>query len=106
VPNTPEHKATMYALGQQRRKAGLPSWKHTLDLRDVFHSDVLSFEDRRDIIVGRIRASSWFKEYREYDDLQMAVEELADTDEVEWFDAVWDAIYDIADADRMWISTI
>jgi len=81
-------------------------WRHKLNLADVFHSDVLSFEDRRDIIVGRIRATTWFKDYDEGDDLPQVVEELADMQTADEFDVVWSAVYDIADADRMWIQTV
>lgn len=41
----------------------------------------------------------------EDDDLHMTIEELADTDTVEYFDLVFDAIYDAADIDRAWIKT-
>ncbi len=105
MPDTAEHRADMYALAQERRKAGQPSWAHTLNLADVFHNDGLTFEQKRDAIVRRVRATTWFKDYDEQDNLPQMVEELADTDSQDWFNSVWDCIYDIADADRVWITT-
>jgi hypothetical protein len=105
MPDTAEHRADMYRLGQERRAAGKPSWEHRVNLADVFHNDDLTFIEKRDVIVARIRASAWFKSYGEYDDLPQFVEELADTEDVDAFDGVWDCIYDITDADRVWIAT-
>lgn len=105
MPDTAEHRADMYALAQERRKAGKPTWAHKINLADVFHNDEMTFEEKRDAIVRRIRATTWFKDYDEYDDLPQLVEELADAEDTDAFDGVWDCIYDIADADRVWIAT-
>lgn len=105
MPNTPDHKAEMYRLAQERRKAGKPSWEHKINLADVFHNDSLTFEERRDAIVRRIRETAWFKGYGEFDSLPQLVEELADTENASEFDGPWEWIYDIADADRVWIAT-
>ena len=105
MPDTAEHRADMYALGQERRMAGLPSWAHKINLADVFHNDDLTFEQKRDTIVRRIRATAWFESYDEFDALPQFVEELADAEDTASFDAPWDEIYDIADADRVWIAT-
>ena len=105
MPDTAEHRADMYRLGQERRAAGKPSWAHVLKLADVFHNDAMSFQEKRDAIVARIRATTWFKGYDEGDELHMYVEELSDTEDTSEFDYVWDEIYDIADADRVWIET-
>jgi hypothetical protein len=105
MPDTAEHRADMYRLGQERRAAGLPSWEHRLNLADVFHNDDLTFEQKRDAIVRRIRATAWFKSYDEYDDLPQFVEELADTKGGHEFNGPWSCIYDIADVDRVWIAT-
>ena len=105
MPNTPEHKADMYRLSRERIAAGKPSWAHKLNLADVFRNDDLSFEQKRDAIVRRIRATTWFKGYDESDDLPQFVEELAGAADAAEFDGPWDCIYDIADADRVWIAT-
>ena len=105
MPDTVEHRADMYQLAQERRKAGKPSWAHRINLRYVFHNDDLTFEQKRDTTVRRIRATTWFKDCDEYDELPQLVEELSETEDVPGFDAVFDCIYDIADADRVWIAT-
>jgi hypothetical protein len=105
MPDTAEHRADMYRLGQERRAAGKPSWEHKINLADVFHNDDLTFEQKRDTIVARLRATTWFKQYDEYDDLPQFVEELADAEDKYAFNSPWDCIYDIADADRVWIAT-
>lgn len=105
MPDTAEHRADMHQLAQERRTAGLPVWDGKLRLADVFHNDNLTYEQKRDAIVARIRASAWFKRCDEYDDLPQFVEELADTRTPDEFDGPWDCIYDIADADRVWIET-
>ena len=105
MPYTVEHRADMHRLATERRKAGKPIWAHKINLADIFHADDLNFELKRDMIVQRIRATTWFKQYDEYDDLPQFVEELAETEDTDAFDGVWDCIYDIADADRVWIAT-
>lgn len=106
MPDTADHRADMHRLATERRKAGKPIWDRKINLADVFHNDGLTFEQKRDAIVARIRASAWFKQYDEYDDLPQYVEELADTEDNASFNAVWSEIYDIADYDRVWIATV
>ena len=105
MSRTAEHRADMHQLATERLDAGLPVWESKLRLADVFHNDDMTFEQRRDAIAARIRATRWFKSYDEYDDLPMFVEELAGTEDNASFNAVWDEIYDIADTDRVWIAT-
>ena len=105
MPDTAEHRADMYQLAQERRKTGKPSWAHKINLRGVFHNDELTFEQKRDAIVRRIRATTWFKQYDEFDDLPQFVEELADAEDNASFNSLWSDLYDMADADRVWIET-
>lgn len=105
MPDTAEHRADMYALGQQRRAAGLPMWDRKISVAGVFHNDAMTFPERRDAIVRRLRASTWFKSKNECDDLPMFVEELSAAQNVDDFNSAWDAIYDEADYDRVWITT-
>ena len=78
-------------------------WLHKLRLADVFHNDDLTLEQRRDEIVRRIKAAPFYDE-EDYD-LFYIVDELADTDTAEWMDQVWDAFYDWADINRVWVET-
>ena len=95
----------MYALGQQRLKAGKPMWESKISVADVFHNDAMTFPEIRDAVVRRLRASTWFKSKDEYDTLPMLVEELSDAEDASEFDYAWSGIYDEADADRVWITT-
>ena len=71
MPDTADHRADMYALGQQRLKAGKPMWESKISVADVFHSDAMTFTEIRDAVVRRLRASAWFKSKDEYDDLSI-----------------------------------
>ncbi len=105
MPATPEHKAAVHQLARERVNAGRPVWAHTIDLSHVFHNEAMSFIERRDAIVRIVRASRWVKAADEFSDLTEAVEELSDTADLAEFNLVWDAIYDLADYDRVWIIT-
>jgi hypothetical protein len=105
MPATPDHKAEMFTLAQERRRAGKPSWEHRINLADIFHNDDLSFAEKRDAVVRRLRATTWFKAKDEYDSLSQYVEELSETEDIVGFGQVFDAIYDEADYDRAWIAT-
>lgn len=85
----------------------MPEWKYTIDVASVFHSETLSFEERRDAVASTLRGSSWVRSKTgPYDNLLPAlVDELADTEDVDEFDSVWGAVYDEADTDRAWIKT-
>lgn len=103
MPRDIEHIVDTHRAAQKRRAAGLPVWDRTIDLRPVWRNENLTFEQRRDAIVKRIRNSGWITD----DSLHLdgLVEELGDVEAVDEFDAVWDAIYDEADSDRVWIQT-
>ncbi len=103
MPRDIEHIVDTHRIAQQRRDAGLPIWDRRINLAGVFRNENLTFEERRDAIVRKIRASGWVTD--ESWSLDNLVEELGDTENVDEFDAVWDAIYDQADIDRVWIET-
>lgn len=77
-------------------------WLATIRLGDVWKNPELSFEERRDAIVSRIKSSNW---YGEGDDLTLAdiVDGLSEAEDADDFDDAWDALYDLADEDRVWI---
>lgn len=49
---------------------------------------------------------AWLKGRDEGDALHVFVEELGDARNGDGFNAPWNEIYDIADADRVWIGTV
>ena len=81
----------------------MPVWHEKIMLGDLFHNEDMSFEQRRDEIVRRLRASRWH-DGEDYE-VESIIEELAETEDEDAFDAVWDLVYDFADEDRVWIDT-
>jgi hypothetical protein len=103
MPRTVDHIVATHHLAQERRDAGLPIWDRKLNVADVFRNDEMSFEERRDAVVARIRRSGWIETGNW--NLSHLVDGLASAEAVEEFDGWWDEIYDEADADRVWIET-
>jgi hypothetical protein len=105
MPDSADHRVDMHRLGQQRLAAGLPMWDRKINVADVFHNDEMTFPQRRDAIVSRLRDSGWLHGRDEFDELVNAIDELAEAENSEEFDGWWDEIYDIAYEERVWIST-
>jgi hypothetical protein len=103
MPDTPEHRADMHALARDRQRRGLPVWDRKIDLKGILHNDELTFEQRRDEVARRLRASGWL-ENRD-DRLTWYVSELAGAVDATNFDLWFSGIYDIADEERVWIAT-
>lgn len=104
MPATPDHKVTVHRLTRERLNAGQPVWARRIDVSSAFDTD-RPFTEWRDGVVQLLRTSRWVKNAEEYSDLIEAVEELADTADLDEFNQVWDAIYDLADYHRVWIVT-
>lgn len=75
----------------------MANWKQTINIDWTGET----FEDRRDATVAALQASGWVEKN---DNLDMLVDELSDTDNEDYFDLVWYAIYDEADYDRVWLA--
>jgi hypothetical protein len=105
MPDSVEHRVEMFRLARERLAAGLPVWDKTLDMRDVFHNDAITFEERRDAIVRRLRSSAWLKGRDEFDRLVEVVDNLADAEDTTEFNGWWSELYDLADYERVWIKT-
>lgn len=78
-------------------------WKEQIDLHEPLTNDGLSFTERRDTIVARIKASCWFA--NDDGDLSILLEDIAATENEDDFNDVWDDIYDLADTDRVWLNS-
>ena len=102
---TAEHQAEVHALVRERLKAGKPVWDRTINLAGVFHDDALSFIDWRDSVVAILRTSSWVQDADQSGDLAQAVDGLARVEHLEEFNTWWDMLYDLADYDRVRITT-
>lgn len=76
-------------------------WEHRLILRDIWRNGDMTFQQRRDEIVRRIRRAPWGD-----DDWRLGeiVDELDDSEDAETFDGWWESFYDWADSNRVWIA--
>ena len=79
----------------------MANWKHRLQLGDIFHSDEIPFEQKRDEIVKRIKAAKWF-DANDFT-LEEIVEGIHQSPDTEEFDGWWDEFYDWADRNRVWV---
>jgi hypothetical protein len=105
MPNTAEHRVEMARLARDRRAADRPVWDREIDLRGVFHNDSITSEARYNTIAGRLEASTWLRRKPAEDDLHGLVRDLRTAPDAAGFNEVWDAIYDEADYDRVFIRT-
>lgn len=102
MARTIESILNAHHAAQARRDAGEEPWERG---RIVIPSTLrgLPWQERRDAIARSLRASSWFKGHDEVEDLPQFVDELADAESAKHVDQVMREIYDLADADRVWI---
>lgn len=101
-----EHRVQTHRIAVGRRAVGQPGWAQRIYLGDVFHNEDLTFVQRRDAVMRRLRASRWVRDSGDDTALTMLLDDLAEAADAEEFDEVWDEIYDIADYDRVWIDTV
>lgn len=102
MPRTVDHIVETHHIASARRAAGQPIWAHRIDISDVFHNEAMTFEQRRDAVATRIQHTAWFKGSETVRDI---IDELSDSTNGDEFDGPWDALYDVADYDRVWIKT-
>ena len=107
MPRTADHIVHAHKIARQRVAEGKPVWAHRIDLSDAFHNDTLTFEERRDAIAKRLKASPWYKDadVAEFDGVHDVVNEIGHAEDAEEFDGWWDELYDLADIDRVHIRT-
>lgn len=89
----------------------MPHWEYEVNVGDVFHNRDMSFTEKRDEIVKRVKASQWYADYGqdsdspEYTGLYDVVEGLSESATVVVFDTWWHELYDYADEQRAWVIT-
>ena len=81
-------------------------WLETVRLGDVWRNESMTFEQRRDEIVRRVKASNWYRSTDSSVELPDVVDDLAHATDASRFDFAWRYLYDIADWDRVWIDTV
>lgn len=84
----------------------MTEWTYRLDLKNVFHDESLTFVERRDEIVKRIRTSDFYDAEAGDDlDLDSIVDWLSNAEDVAAFDEFWTDFYDWCDDNRVWVGT-
>lgn len=72
-------------------------WKHSVDIKRVLKNGEHSLSAKGELVADILRPLGFFED---------EIEELVDAGhegDVEWFDNVLSAIYDIADDERVWL---
>ena len=82
------------------RSEGKPIWAETITATRV---DGGSFKRNRNAFATALKRSMWFKRAEPDDELHQLWDEIKDADDADHFDICLDAIYDLADEDRIFI---
>lgn len=85
----------------------MAEWRKRIDVSVTFNDDDLDIKEKAASIAAQLTNSGWLNLRDEEDDRDNLVwlfEELGDSEDEREFDAVWNAIYDEADADRVWLN--
>lgn len=86
----------------------MAQWNQKLELGDIFHKTDLALDAKTEIIAERIRNSRWFDSVNADGELAMLLEELFDAateDDTNHWNLVWGCFYDLADVERIWVTT-
>lgn len=106
----------MYTLVQERRAAGKPVWDRTVrGFRDILQRHDDDIVQTRGDLIQVLKNSSWYKNAAEFGELWTLLDELVDVGNpgIDWdedYDAqrhlngLLDAIYDLADQERVWLA--
>ena len=82
-------------------------WQGLVNVADLWKDDEMPFDNKRDLIVGRIKSLPQYVEDQESDEfdeaLWLIVDEMSGVEEEDEFDYVWDSFYDWCDAERIWV---
>ncbi|CRY84226.1 hypothetical protein SAMN05421776_12149 [Nocardia farcinica] len=108
MPRSVDHLVAVHELARRRVAAGVPVWAETINLAGVFHNDAMTFVQRRDAIVERLRATRWYRndDPYEFEGVRDIVDDhLAHGEDVNEFYGWWDELYDLANYARVAITT-
>jgi hypothetical protein len=81
------------------------NWRWHICVTDLLGNEDMPFEQRRDGIVARFRASEVYAVFPN-GTLASTLDDLAATADPDEFDDVWDEVYDWADDHALWIEGI
>ena len=113
MPRTIESIVDSHRVAAERRKAGKPIWDRRLTIKHLF-SDDESAEAAKKAgreIAAVLKASPWLKADLEVhgenpgkSEVQMVAEKFESIKSLSHLNSVLDRLYDLADADRVWIA--
>lgn len=107
MPRTTESIVQAHRDATERRKAGKPIWDHDVQIKDLLDTDDLSPENVQKVgkqVADRLCNSPWLTAKPDgKEELTGIIEEFDDVEDEHHFGLVLDAMYDLADADRVWI---
>lgn len=113
MPRTIESIAENHRVATERRKAGKPIWDRRLTIKHLF-SDDDSDENAKKVgkeIAAILRSSEWLKADQKNSkdrvggsEVEQIADEFEDIENMRHFSLVIDGLYDLADADRVWIA--
>jgi hypothetical protein len=84
-------------------RSARPVWHYKIRVRETWRDENLTFAERRDTIVARLRASRWFRESSNGFDLSLIADELEAAGNARTFELIWEDLYGHADHDRAWL---
>ena len=101
MAKTIESMTRNFAEAQKRRADGRPVWDEKITARRI---EGAAFGKNRDLFVAALEGSAWFKASVSGDEIYDVWDEIKDSKTVRHFDGVLEAIYDLADEERIWIT--
>lgn len=108
MPRTVESIVDGYNAANERLKAGKPAWDHHLKIKHLLTDDVSDEACRRvgAEIATILRSSDWLRDDEKGtgpSEITVCAEEFEEVTDVDHLNEVLDRLYDLADADRVWI---
>lgn len=86
----------------------MPTWTLTIRLGDLvsqWKSGELDITELAEKVAERIKATRWRSFTADTDEFDTALDELTKVGTRYEYERVFDAVYDLADLDRVWIET-
>jgi len=80
------------------------AWRYVVRIADIYEMEAHPFEQKRDLVVERVKASDAMADEEFGETLTELIEELGVTDDPDEFDSVMDSIWDLGDTGKfLWL---
>lgn len=84
----------------------MPQWSITIDVKDIWENfKEVGLEESVKQIVAKIKESRWRSITPYPDTFDQLISDLEASTSLDEFNSWWAEVYDLADEDRVWIST-